>query len=83
MEKFPQLVKVQAALLRAGAATGHVLDESMQLAFSDTQKVYTVFDNYDNALIYAKETIKEGKVECVIYGNDGVILKYVKPGDVL
>lgn len=83
MEKFPKLLKDQTALIRAEVSTGHILDESMQLVIGDAQKVYTIFDSYDNALTYAKEIIKGGKVECVIYGDDGAILKYVNPEDII
>jgi hypothetical protein len=69
MEKFPTLKPNQTALLRAESATGHVLDEKFDLAISDDQVVFTVFESEQEALIAAKKIISENKnIECIIYG---------------
>jgi len=78
MEKFPKLINEQVALLRADINTGHVMDEKFELAIKDDQKVYTLFDNAEKALFYAKELILENKtVECVIYSDESKILYHL------
>lgn len=75
MEKFPQLKDGQVALLRADTNTGIVLDKDYIYATTSDQEVYTVFDNIDSAIIFAKAVISERKgIECGIYGNDPVAL---------
>lgn len=78
MEKFPKLTNTQVALLRADINTGHVIDEKLGLAISDDQKVYTLFDDSEKALFYAKNLILENKtVECVIYSDESKILYHL------
>ncbi len=80
MEKFPELKNNQVALLRANSLTGHVLDEILNLAVKDEQKVYTVFNSYHEALEAAKSiTINDEDMECVVYGKDHEVLFYINP----
>ena len=59
MEKFPKINIGQVVLLRCTVLHGHVLDESFKLAISSTQKVFTVFDNLQDAINYANEILKK------------------------
>lgn len=78
MEKFPKLINKQVALLRADINTGHVIDEKLELAIKGDQKVYTLFDDSEKALYYAKKLILENKtVECVIYSDESKILYHL------
>ncbi|TCC90195.1 hypothetical protein EZ428_13000 [Pedobacter frigiditerrae] len=73
MEKFPHLKNEQVALLRADINTGIVLDKDYIYATTEVQEVYTVFDNIDSAIKFAKSIISErNDIECGIYGNDPV-----------
>ncbi|ASZ09873.1 hypothetical protein KTO58_26565 [Chitinophaga pendula] len=78
MEEYPILAGNQVALLRAAFDTGHVLDEDQRLAINSDQKVYTVFENIDEALIAASEIINGNKnIECVIYDKDENPMHYL------
>lgn len=75
MEKFPELKNEQVALLRADINTGVVLDKDYIYATTISQEVYTVFDNVDSAIKFAKAIMLERyDIECGIYGNDPVAL---------
>ncbi|MBB6499993.1 hypothetical protein [Pedobacter cryoconitis] len=78
MQKFPELRKQQVALMRADTLTGHVLDDEFILALNNVQKVYTIFDNVELALEYAKSIILENQnIECIIYGSNEKVLHYL------
>lgn len=79
MEKFPQLAAGQVAVIRAESETGHILDESLKLVVSENQKVYTVLNDYEEALslVYSIMEASKGKVECVIYNEQQEVLKYL------
>ena len=77
MEQFPTLTDGQVALLRAEIATGHVLDEYLRLTTDNNQKVYTVFNTYNEAFLAASKIVSSGKVECIIYDADKKVLKYL------
>ncbi|MDP4258866.1 MAG: hypothetical protein Q8937_11620 [Bacteroidota bacterium] len=78
MQQFPELKENQVALLRCRLRTGHVIDENFRLAISDDQLAYTVFDDVDSALHFAiKMVLSNNEIECVIYGRDKEVIKYV------
>jgi hypothetical protein len=78
MEMFPKLKDKEVALLRAELKTGHVLDELFTVAVTNEQKVFTVFNNEDEGLQFAKLTILEKPdVEFVIYGEGEKVLFYL------
>ena len=78
MQQFPELNENQVALLRAELSTGHVLDENFKLAMNDAQIVYTVFNDVDKALNFAKDLVeKNGAFECVVYNKDKDVIKYI------
>lgn len=80
MEKFPKLVDGQVVLCRAEFNTGHVLDEEFHLAIRNNQKVYTIFNDFNSALLEAETIVKERpSVECAIYNETNTLLKYVTP----
>lgn len=80
MEKFPELKEGQVALLRADFKTGQVLDELFKEAIESDQEIYTVFDDKDDALQFAKTIIAARKdIECVISGEDGEMIFYITP----
>ena len=83
MERFPELKEGQVALLRADFKTGHVLDELFNEALEIDQEIYTVFDDKNEALQFAKSIIAERKdIECVISGEDGEMIFYITPQNV-
>ncbi|OCX51373.1 hypothetical protein BEL04_15185 [Mucilaginibacter sp. PPCGB 2223] len=83
MEKFPELKEGQVTLLRADFKTGHVLDELFKEAVKADQEIYTIFDDKDKALQFAKSIIYARKdIECVISGQDGEMIFYVTPQNV-
>ena len=69
----------QVALLRAEVNTGVILDENLDKAVTDIQVVYTVFDDLKAAVSVANNLIKDGKIECVIYGKNQELVKYLSP----
>ncbi|HZX58963.1 MAG TPA: hypothetical protein VFE54_09560 [Mucilaginibacter sp.] len=78
MEKFPILKNEHVVLLRAELSTGIVLDEQLFRATKDGQKVYTVFEEVDKSLQFAKQLISEHpNVECCIYSNEQKVLFYM------
>ncbi len=81
MEKFPKILKGQAVLLRADTYTGHVLDESYNVARNENQKVYTVFDSFEEALRFAQGISIEKKdlIDCTIYDFNQDVLYYFNP----
>jgi hypothetical protein len=80
MEPFPKLEIGQVALMRAENQTGHVLDEQFLLATKDEQKVYTVFNSAEEALINAKSIVfLEKKIEYIVYDRNQKVLYYITP----
>lgn len=79
MHTFPSLKANQVALLRSDVKSGIVLDENLEMAVSDLQVVYTVFDDFDAAITASNELIKDGRIECVIYGKDKAVVRYLSP----
>jgi len=78
MEKFPYLRNNQVALLKAERGTGHIIDENFQLAVSNLQKVFIVFDNVDIALQAAKGfIISNNEIEIILYGKNKVVLYFI------
>lgn len=75
LEKFPVMGLKEVALVRAELNSGIVLDEACNYAVFPDQKVYTVFDNLDKGLKYARQVIEErNNIECVLYGIDQSVL---------
>ena len=74
-EDFPKLKEKQVVVARADYNTGIVLDEYFNYAINPDQKVYTLFDHIDEALIFAKAIVLEKEnVECIIHGNNKQVL---------
>jgi len=83
IEKFPEINEPQVVLARANTQYGHVLDESFTLSISDTQKVYTVFENVDKAKDYANSFLnKTMDYEFVIYNHKQELLHHLNPYDI-
>ena len=83
MERFPELKEGQVALVRADFKTGNVLDELFKEAIEIDQEIYTIFDDQNEALQFAKTLIAERKdIECVISGEDGEMIYYITPQNV-
>jgi hypothetical protein len=83
VEEFPKLRIGQVALLRAQNTTGHVLDENCETARSINQKVYTVFENTDDALQFVRSFVSsKGNIECVIYNNNQETLFFITPQNI-
>jgi hypothetical protein len=56
------------------------LDEKYNLAVSENQKVYTIFNSQEEAEDAAKKMLVENhNVEVVIYGKDQEVLLYLTP----
>lgn len=78
IEEFPVLKNGEVALLRAKRATGHVIDANFQLAVSVSQKVFTVFNDINAALLSTREIIKQNNdIEITLYGKDNVVLYFI------
>ncbi|WP_316753456.1 hypothetical protein [Pedobacter gandavensis] len=78
LENFPIMNVKEVALVRAEIATGILLDEACNYAVYPHQKVYTVFENIDKGLKYARQIIEEKRnIECVLYGIDQRVLHCV------
>lgn len=78
LENFPVMDFKEVALIRAEISTGIVLDEACNYAVYPDQKVYTVFENIDKGLKYARQIIEERRnIECVLYGIDQRVLHCV------
>lgn len=83
MEKFPELKEGQVALVRADFKTGHVLDELFVEAVKSDQEIYTIFNDKQEALQFAKSIIAARKdIECVISGKDEEMIFYITPQNI-
>ena len=60
-EKFPYIQNLQVALLRANINAGHVSDENFKLAINSNQKAFSVFDDIDSVIDFAKSIISNKK----------------------
>jgi hypothetical protein len=79
MENFPKMSGAQVAIMRADSLTGHVLDENFKLAIDSSQKVYTIVDSFDKAMLLIESFRgKTSNVEFVIYGEGKKVLKFVQ-----
>ena len=68
--EFPNLTSSQVALVRVDKNTGHLLDENFFIATSENQKVYTIFENANAAIVIADLIVKEKKdIECSIFDS--------------
>jgi hypothetical protein len=75
MESFPLLKHNQVALLRADKNTGIVLDDQLSFALNDSQKVFSVFDSLNDAIVFADDFLSfNQKVEVVIYSDNEEVL---------
>ncbi|MDR6570979.1 UNVERIFIED_ORG: hypothetical protein DFS12_11161 [Chitinophaga ginsengisegetis] len=78
IEGFPVLEDGEIALLRAKRATGHVIDDNFQLAINVSQKVFTVFNDINAALLSAREIVKRNSdIEVCLYGKENVMLHLI------
>jgi hypothetical protein len=65
--------------MTADSLTGHVLDEGFNLVINDSQKVYTIVESLDKALLLIESWRKErNNIEFVIYGADKKVIKFVQ-----
>lgn len=77
MQTFPVLNSNQVALFRAEKKTGIILDEKFQYAINDEQSVYTIFDSFENAMLFAEKILaSNGDVEIIIYSQKKDVLYY-------
>ena len=82
MLDFPVLKNSQVALVRAEIATGHILTEDFKLNLAPSPFPYTIFDNIDEAVTYAREISSKRKdVEFAIYDKTETRIKYLLPAD--
>jgi hypothetical protein len=80
MEKFPELLSGQVALMRVDTNTGIVLDEQFKRSKDEIQKVYTVFDNENDALSVVREIMIERQdIEFIIYKSENKVLHFIRP----
>lgn len=78
LEKFPELKTGEVALSRADYNTGIVLDEQFEYALTPSQKIYTVFNNVDEALQLANEILmKKKEVEIYIHQDEKTLLHFL------
>lgn len=77
IRRFPILTKDQVALVRAEVNTGHLIGESFQLVLNEDQIAYTLIDNLDAAVAAAENLVKNGMIQCVRYGKDRKVVRYV------
>ncbi len=77
LEKFPELKGDEVALSRADCNTGIVLDEKFEYPLTPSQKIYTVFNNVDEALKFANEILRvKMHIEIYIHKNDKNLLHF-------
>ena len=78
--EFPKINKGQVVLMRAESLTGVLLDDKFNRVISKDQVFYSVFDNYESAVIYIDVIVKNKKnVEIIIYDNHQKVLHYYDP----
>ena len=83
LEGFPKLKKDQVALMRVENSTGIVLDDYLKWATAKTQKVYTIYDNVQDALNTAKLIVQQKEnVECIIYEVNEKMLYMITPQNI-
>jgi hypothetical protein len=80
MEIFPMLKENQVAVMRALISTGHIVDEKFNVAVNDSQKVFTIYESFDDALSNVHLMLAtRNDIEYVIYGDNEKLLKYCSP----
>jgi len=76
MQSFPNIIDKEVVLMLADRNTGVVLDDKYEFCISNLQKVYTVFNTFEDALAFIRKIKKEkSNIEFVIYGKDKKVLK--------
>jgi hypothetical protein len=84
MENFPIINELQVVLVRACALTGHVMNEEFEKINGLKQKMYTVFDSYDDALLYIQQEILHRRnIEAGIYDCRQKQIHYYNPFQIL
>ncbi len=82
MLDFPILKDTQVALVRAEIATGHILTEDFKLNLAPSPVPYTIFENIEDAVSYAREISNKRKdVEFAIYDKTKKRIKYLLSSD--
>jgi hypothetical protein len=77
MRKFPQLNAGEFAVSMADGATGHILLDSGQISFNDTDNIYKVFSSIENAMEYIKTKQNENDTwEFVLHDHFENMIKY-------
>lgn len=78
LDNFPQLSNEQVALMRAAKATGVILDEDFKTLISDEQKMFTVFENLQQAKMYIdKILILRDDVDLTVFDKDQTMLVFI------
>jgi len=78
IQKFPEVKKSQVAIVRVDVNTGHILDDQFNLATNINQKVYTIFEDIDSAIRFAKSIVQERRdIECNLYGEQMKFLQRI------
>lgn len=80
MQPFPKINDNQVVLLRAEFKSGHVLDETFNLAVNDSQTVFSIFNSLEEGRNAAEKILAErNDIEFTIYGKDKEVLLYITP----
>jgi len=79
MEDFPVINNIQVVLYRSEFSTGIILDEQyIYYKNNSDQKVYTVFNSIEDALVYANASLKKHiNIEFTILDSAKRLLKYI------
>lgn len=78
MRPYPKIDKDKIVLCRAESSTGIVLDEEFKYATTDYQKVYTIFNSENEALIYVDSLLSEHEgIEFVLYDFNHELLRVI------
>ena len=77
---FPKISASQVALLRVDSNTGIVLDGKFKFYLSEDQTVYSIFDNYNDAMNYVELCIKPKRtIDATLYDSLENVLYYYDP----
>ncbi len=80
MQKFPDILKHQVAVLAAEVQTGHVVDVAFNIAIDDLQQVYSGYESLNEAIENINIYLQSRKdMEFVIYNSNQNVIKFISP----
>jgi len=79
MQTFPKIKNNEVVLMRVDAYTGHIFDEQLKLCINDSQIVYTIFPDINEAKIFLNRNVElHRNIDLTIYDVNENIIEFIK-----